>query len=48
LFGQTILDRFDFKYTQGTGRLVLTAVESTEPGDGNGKGNAPPKKRRVR
>lgn len=31
LFGQSILERFDFKYTQGSGRLVLTKVEPEEP-----------------
>ncbi len=31
LCGQSILQRFDFRYTQGSGRLVLTKVESEEP-----------------
>jgi clan AA aspartic protease (TIGR02281 family) len=31
LLGQTFLQHFDYKYTQKTGRLVLTKVESDEP-----------------
>jgi clan AA aspartic protease (TIGR02281 family) len=31
LLGQTFLQHFDYKYTQRTGRLVLTKVESDEP-----------------
>ena len=31
LLGQSVLQRFDFKYTQGSGRLVLTKVEPDEP-----------------
>ena len=31
LLGQSFLQRFDFKYTQGSGRLVLTKVEPDEP-----------------
>jgi clan AA aspartic protease (TIGR02281 family) len=31
LLGQSFLQRFDFKYTQGAGRLVLTKVEPDEP-----------------
>jgi clan AA aspartic protease (TIGR02281 family) len=31
LFGQSILQHFDFRYTQGSGRLVLTKVEAEEP-----------------
>ncbi len=45
LLGQTILQRFDFKYTQGSGRLVLTKVEADEPVKSPGKGNSSKKKR---
>ncbi len=40
LLGQSFLERFDFKYTQGSGRLVLTKVEPDEPvtPPGRGKG----------
>jgi clan AA aspartic protease (TIGR02281 family) len=40
LLGQSFLERFDFKYTQGSGRLVLTKVEPDEPVTvpGNGRG----------
>jgi clan AA aspartic protease (TIGR02281 family) len=31
LFGQSILQHFDFRYTQGSGRLVLSKVEPEEP-----------------
>ena len=31
LLGQSILQRFDYKYTQGSGRLVLNKVEPNEP-----------------
>ena len=31
LLGQSVLQRFDFKYIQGSGRLVLTKVEPDEP-----------------
>ena len=31
LLGQSFLQHFDYKYTQRTGRLVLTKVESDEP-----------------
>ncbi len=39
LLGQSFLQRFDFKYTQGSGRLILTKVEpddtaATPPGKG--------------
>jgi predicted aspartyl protease len=37
LLGQSILQRFDFKYTQGSGRLVLTKVEPVEPAPPRGK-----------
>jgi clan AA aspartic protease (TIGR02281 family) len=45
LLGQSILQRFDFKYTQGTGRLVLTKVESAEPVKSPAKGKSSKKKR---
>jgi len=45
LLGQSILGRFDFKYTQGSGRLVLTKVEPDEPVKSPGKGNTSKKKR---
>jgi clan AA aspartic protease (TIGR02281 family) len=48
LLGQSILQRFDFKYTQGSGRLVLTKVEPDEPADTPGKGNAIKKRRQGR
>ena len=31
LLGQTFLQYFDYKYTQKTGKLVLTKVEPDEP-----------------
>jgi clan AA aspartic protease (TIGR02281 family) len=31
LLGQSFLQRFDYKYTQGSGRLVLNKVEPNEP-----------------
>ena len=31
LLGQSFLQRFDFKYTQGSGRLILNKVEPNEP-----------------
>ena len=45
LLGQSILQRFDFKYTQGSGRLVLSKVEPEESGTTPGSGNTPKKKR---
>jgi clan AA aspartic protease (TIGR02281 family) len=45
LLGQSILGRFDFKYTQGSGRLVLTKVEPDEPERTSGKGTGSKKKR---
>jgi hypothetical protein len=49
LFGQSILSRFDFKYTQGSGRLLLTKVEpDDEPAQPPEKPSKPPSKRRVR
>ncbi len=48
LLGQSFLQRFDFKYTQGTGRLVLTKVETDEPAATPGKAAASKKKRRAR
>jgi clan AA aspartic protease (TIGR02281 family) len=44
LLGQSFLQRFDFKYTQGSGRLVLTKVEPDEPVATPKKGNPPRKK----
>jgi clan AA aspartic protease (TIGR02281 family) len=37
LLGQSFLQRFDFKYTQGSGRLILTKVEPDEPAATPGK-----------
>jgi clan AA aspartic protease (TIGR02281 family) len=45
LLGQSILERFDFKYTQGSGRLVLTKVEPDEPAATPAKAKAATKKR---
>jgi hypothetical protein len=45
LLGQSILSRFDFKYTQGSGRLVLTKVEPDEPAAPQKKAGATTKKR---
>jgi clan AA aspartic protease (TIGR02281 family) len=45
LLGQSILQRFDFKYTQGSGRLVLTKVEPDEPAGTTGKSSTAKKKR---
>ena len=45
LLGQSFLERFDFKYTQGSGRLVLTKVEPDEPASPPGKRNGTKKKR---
>ena len=44
LLGQSFLQRFDFKYTQGSGRLVLTKVDPDEPVTTPRKGNTPKKK----
>ena len=44
LLGQSFLERFDFKYTQGSGRLILTKVEPDEPGTAPGKGKGNRKK----
>jgi hypothetical protein len=48
LLGQSILQRFDFKYTRGAGRLVLTRVEPDEPATPTGKVPASKKKRAGR
>ncbi len=45
LLGQSFLERFDFKYTQGAGRLVLTKVEPDEPAAPAAKTKATRKKR---
>jgi clan AA aspartic protease (TIGR02281 family) len=45
LLGQSFLQRFDFKYTQGSGRLVLTKVEPDEPATPPAKRKGPKKKR---
>jgi clan AA aspartic protease (TIGR02281 family) len=45
LLGQSFLQRFDFKYTQGSGRLVLTKVEPDEPAAAAAKGSGSRKKR---
>ena len=45
LLGQSFLERFDFKYTQGAGQIVFTKVEPDEPATVVGKGKAPKKKR---
>ncbi|MGO9470255.1 MAG: TIGR02281 family clan AA aspartic protease [Isosphaeraceae bacterium] len=45
LLGQSILQRFDYKYTQGAGRLVLNKVEPDEPAVPPGKGKGSKKKR---
>jgi clan AA aspartic protease (TIGR02281 family) len=37
LLGQSFLQRFDYKYTQGSGRLVLNKVEPDEPTAAPGK-----------
>ena len=44
LLGQSFLERFDFKYTQGSGRLILTKVEPDEPVTAPGKGKGTRKK----
>jgi hypothetical protein len=46
LLGRSILQRFDYKYTQGSGRLVLTTVESDDSIPNAGKGDGIKKKRR--
>ena len=48
LLGQSFLQRFDFKYTQGSGRLVLTKVEPDEPAATPAKATTSKKKRRGR
>ena len=48
LLGQSFLQRFDFKYTQGSGRLVLTKVDPDEPAATPKKGNTAKKKLRGR
>ncbi len=49
LLGQSFLSRFDFKYTQGSGRLILTNVEPDETGvTPRGKGTTSKKKRAGR
>jgi clan AA aspartic protease (TIGR02281 family) len=45
LLGQSFLQRFDFKYTHGSGRLVLTKVEPDEPAGAPGKGSGTRKRR---
>ena len=45
LLGRSFLDRFDLKYTQGSGRLVLTKVEPEEPVGNPGKGKVPRRQR---
>ena len=45
LLGQSFLQRFDYKYTQGSGRLILNKVEPDEPAVAPGKGKAVRKKR---
>jgi clan AA aspartic protease (TIGR02281 family) len=45
LLGQSFLQRFDYKYTQGSGRLILNKVEPNEPVTKPRKGNSPKKKR---
>jgi clan AA aspartic protease (TIGR02281 family) len=45
LLGQSILGRFDFKYTQGSGRLVLTKVEPDESATTPRKNTGSKKKR---
>jgi clan AA aspartic protease (TIGR02281 family) len=45
LLGQSILQRFDYKYTQGSGRLVLNKVEPDEPAAPSGKVKGSKKKR---
>jgi clan AA aspartic protease (TIGR02281 family) len=44
LLGQSFLQRFDYKYTQGTGTLVLTKVEPDEPAGTPGKGKGSKKR----
>jgi clan AA aspartic protease (TIGR02281 family) len=49
LLGQSFLQRFDYKYTQGAGRLVLTKVEPDEPvAAPGGKAKASTRKRTGR
>ena len=48
LLGQSILSRFDFKYTQGSGRLVLTKIEPDEPATPSKKAAAGTRKRKGR
>jgi clan AA aspartic protease (TIGR02281 family) len=45
LLGQSFLQRFDYKYTQGSGRLVLNKVEPDEPPATPGKVKGSKKKR---
>lgn len=45
LLGQSFLQCFDFKYIQGSGRLILTKVEPNEPSTTPGKANASKTKR---
>ena len=45
LLGQSFLQRFDYKYTQGSGRLVLNKVEPDEPAAQPGKVKGSKKKR---
>jgi clan AA aspartic protease (TIGR02281 family) len=48
LLGQSFLERFDYKYTQGAGRLVLTRVEPDEPATPRVRDSASQKKKRAR
>jgi clan AA aspartic protease (TIGR02281 family) len=45
LLGQSFLQRFDYKYTQGSGKLVLNKVEPDEPAGPSGKSKSTRKKR---
>jgi hypothetical protein len=45
LLGQSFLQRFDFKYTQGSGRLVLNKVEPDKPAMPSGNSKSTRKKR---
>ena len=45
LLGQSFLQRFDFKYTQGSGRLVLTKIEPDAAAGKSAKRDSPRTKR---
>jgi clan AA aspartic protease (TIGR02281 family) len=45
LLGQSFLQRFDYKYTHGSGRLVLNKVEPDEPAESPGRGPGSKKQR---